>query len=455
MRCDIHWHEGLFLRPHHLQWLSRWSVEGRAEDRTLAMAYPYGVIEASVADDALENRIVRLTALRAVMPSGLYIQIGANADLPSLSIEDALGDSEGSVSIGLGVPLWQARAPNAVPPDASVPSTRKEIYRVDESDWYDENSGENRQQLLVRRINARLIVEGQDVTDLEVIPLLRIVTHASAAGPTIKTDPDHAPPCLLLTGSPRVREIVYEISDLVAKARDDLAGVMSRQGFSYQSVQGDQLRNLLQLRVLATSAARLRAMRNRPAVPPYDAYLELTSLLAELAALRPADEPDAFVPYHHDRPLVTFLTLYEKIRPLAAGGEMESFWTIDFTRENQQLAWMATLQQNHLERPNQYFLAVRSGQDPEAVRRLVEDGKTFKFMPAALVTKTVYGVKLKYEPHPPLPMRADVQYFRVQRAESEAMWSRIQADGRIGIRWPGMEESDFALTLFMTIPQGS
>jgi predicted component of type VI protein secretion system len=152
---------------------------------------------------------------------------------------------------------------------------------------------------------------------------------------------------------------------------------------------------------------------------------------------------------------VTFLTLYEKIRPLTAAGDTESFWTVDFSRDNPQSAWMVTLESNHLERPNQYFLAVRSGMDPESVRRLVEDGKTFKFMPAALVSKTVYGVKLKYEPHPPLPMRADVQYFRVQRAESEAMWSRIQADGRIGIRWPGMEESDFALTLFMTIPQGS
>jgi type VI secretion system protein ImpJ len=454
MRCDIHWHEGLFLRPHHLQWLSRWSTEARAADRSLALPWPYGVIEATIADDALENRIVRFTALRAVMPSGLYLEIGANADLPSLSIEDALGESEGSLAISLAVPLWRARSPNAVPPDASVPSTRKELYRVDEADWHDENSGENRQQLLVRRINARLIFEGQDTTDLEVIPLLRIITHASAAGPTLRRDPDHAPPCLLLTGSARIREIVYELSDLAARRRDDLAAVMSRQGFSYQSVQGDQLHNLLQLRAVAAAAARLRALRDRPAVHPYEAYLELTTLLAELAALRPAEEPDAFVPYRHDRPLVTFLTLYEKIRPLAAGGEAESFWTLDFTREGPQQPWMADLEPRHMDKPNQYFLGVQSSQDPDAVRRLVEDGKTFKFMPAALVAKSVYGVKLKYEPHAPLPMRADLQYFRVQRAESEAMWNRIQSEGRVGVRWPGMEESDFALTLFMTIPQG-
>ncbi len=456
MRCDIHWHEGLFLRPHHLQWLSRWSAESRAADRALAVGYPYGVIEATIADDALENRIVRFTALRAVMPSGLYLEIGANADLPSLSIEDALGESDGSLAISLAVPLWRPRAPNAVPPDAAVPSTRKELYRVAESDWYDENSGDNRQQLLVRRINARLIIEGQDTTDLEVIPLLRIVTQASAAGPTLRRDPDHAPPCLLLTGSARIREIVYELSDLAARRRDDLAAVMTRQGFNYQAVQGEQLHNLLQLRVVASAAARLRALRDRPAVHPYDAYLELTTLLAELAALRPAEEPDAFVPYRHDRPLVTFLTLYEKIRPLTAGGETETFWTLDFTRETPESPWLADLEPRHLQTPNQYFLGVRSGEDPETVRRLVEDGATFKFMPGGLVAKTrVYGVKLKYEPHAPLPMRADLQYFRIQRAESEAMWSRIEAEGRVGVRWPGMEESDFSLALFMTIPQGA
>ena len=39
----------------------------------------------------------------------------------------------------------------------------------------DENTGENPKPVLIRRVNARLLLENEDRSDLEVIPLLRIV----------------------------------------------------------------------------------------------------------------------------------------------------------------------------------------------------------------------------------------------------------------------------------------
>jgi len=41
----VHWHEGLFLQPHHLQAYSRDVMEGGWRERKLAWAYTYGVIE--------------------------------------------------------------------------------------------------------------------------------------------------------------------------------------------------------------------------------------------------------------------------------------------------------------------------------------------------------------------------------------------------------------------------
>ena len=51
----IHWHEGLFLQPHHLQSLQRGVYKAAYGERRFSMAFPYGVIEARLAVDDLEE----------------------------------------------------------------------------------------------------------------------------------------------------------------------------------------------------------------------------------------------------------------------------------------------------------------------------------------------------------------------------------------------------------------
>ena len=66
---QVHWHEGLFLQPHHLQTMARDHVESSSRERRLTWAYPYGVVDLRLSTDALENMLVRIDRLRAVMPS--------------------------------------------------------------------------------------------------------------------------------------------------------------------------------------------------------------------------------------------------------------------------------------------------------------------------------------------------------------------------------------------------
>src|SRR5271166_4918962 len=63
---QVHWHEGLFLLPHHLQRIQRRLNESASAERRLNWAYPYGVIDARLSNDDLENlrlRFDRLTLL--------------------------------------------------------------------------------------------------------------------------------------------------------------------------------------------------------------------------------------------------------------------------------------------------------------------------------------------------------------------------------------------------------
>jgi len=184
---QVHWHEGLFLQPHHLQAMQHLALDGTGSERRLAWLYPYGLIEAKLSPDALENMLIRFDRLRLIMPSGLEVNFPDNADLPSLDISQPFAASSSSFNINLAVPLWYPNRANSIEPGgektASSDHRVKRLYRVMETQRPDENTGENPQPMMLRRINARLILDDDDHTDLEVLPLLRIACHGRECRP--------------------------------------------------------------------------------------------------------------------------------------------------------------------------------------------------------------------------------------------------------------------------------
>ncbi len=171
MSVQIHWQEGLFLQPHHLQRMQKGLADIVSEERRLGWPYPYGLIEARLSRDELENMRVRFDKLRAIMPSGLEVKYPENAELPSLDIKQAF--SKGNIfRVFLGVPLWQDARANTVNSGQQADSRAKLLYRVSETEWADENTGENPKPIQVRKVNSRLMFEQDDPSDMEVLPLL-------------------------------------------------------------------------------------------------------------------------------------------------------------------------------------------------------------------------------------------------------------------------------------------
>ena len=80
---QIHWYEGLFLQPHHLQSMQRHILEKIAGERRYRWAHPYGILRMRLSDADLENHRIRFDELHAIMPSGLEVCVPGNAELPS------------------------------------------------------------------------------------------------------------------------------------------------------------------------------------------------------------------------------------------------------------------------------------------------------------------------------------------------------------------------------------
>jgi type VI secretion system protein ImpJ len=454
MSLQIHWHEGLFLTPHHLQRMQKGAHDQFALERKLNWTYPYGLIEARLSRDELENMRLRFERLRAILPSGQIIDYPDNAELPSLDIKPALARSVGGFKVFLGVPLWQNARANTVSNSSETDSRVKLLYRISEMEYTDENSGENPKPVQVRKVNSRLMLDHEDTADMELLPLLRIMRAVGEDVGLPRQDPDYVPPCFVLAGSPVLRELTRDLVSQVEASRKELVVQVARGGFSLDSMRGVQFEQLMRLRTLNRSSGRLPSLILAPNVSPFSIYLELRELLGDLAALHPDRDEFECAPYDHDNPLPVFKELSTKIRSHLRGAVAPSFLKVAFNDVGGVLT--ATLVPEHFSQPNAYFLGVKTKVDPTVLGRFAEDGDKFKLMPQSLAMRAIRGVVLKEERHPPLelPAQSDLHYFRLDRAASERMWQQVQSEKSMTIRWTGGEVdwSGASFTLYMTVP---
>lgn len=458
---EIHWHEGLFLLPQHFQTLSRAVGERFAAERNLSWAYPYGVLEARLSHDDLENFRLRFERLRVVMPGGCVISYPENAELPSLDIREAFASNPKGFTVYLGVPDWFEARPNVIEGDDLSGTRVKVRYRVtrDPIEVNDENTGEGPRPIQIRRFNAVLLLEGDDASDVDRIPLLRIVHDTSREQAVPRQDPGFVHPCLLLSASPTIREMVRDLTGQVSAVREQLANVVARGGDANQMGRL-QIEQLLRLRSLNRFIARIPSLLDvgdgAARVPPLQVYIELRSLLAELMALFPERGGFDLIPYRHEDPLPSFQAVISQIRNYLHGAVAPDFWKVDFVAEKDGVR-VAMLEDKHVLTPTAWFLGIKTTMEPSALVDLVEDTDQFKLMPRSYLERAIRGVLLKEERFPPLELPADSgrYYFRLQTTQSRRIWQEAEREKELVIRWSMQREvADLNISLYMTLPSG-
>lgn len=449
----VHWHEGQYLHPHHLQVMQRETLEHVATERRLTRPYPSGLIESQFSSDALANHQVRFDRLRLVMPSGLLIDVPRNADLPPLlDIKQAFEDSGGSLMVSIGVPVWAQSRGNTIDPNNGQDSRAKRIYQIAETQQPDENTGENLQSVLIRRINARLLLHGDDQTELEVMPLLKLIASGGDGLGLPRLDPAFVPPCWTLGASPTLVAMVRDVAHRVASRRKELMARLAGGGFSAETIRGVQFQQMLQFKTLSRFAALLPRFVKAPEVSPFQVYLALTELLGELSALDPTRDHLEAIDYDHGRLGLVFRDLTDGIESLLKLEGDIGFMKVAFQHDGE--FPMASLTPEQLAHASEYYLAVRTDDDPRMLAKLVEDDDQFILTAVSNISKRIRGLKLEEERNPPLqfPAQVGLNYFRILTADRPEVWQLIQEETTMAACWPAMDRSDYQLELYMTVP---
>src|SRR5688572_2935552 len=86
----VHWHEGMFLRPHHFQTEQRFWLRAQERNSKWDLHYNWGVRSIALDDDALANNRVVIHSLSARLRDGTLIDVPEDGTLPELEIKAAL-----------------------------------------------------------------------------------------------------------------------------------------------------------------------------------------------------------------------------------------------------------------------------------------------------------------------------------------------------------------------------
>ena len=450
----VHWHEGLFLQPHHLQIMQRRFQQDVRAARSLLTPYAFGVVESRIAQDDLADGRVRFERLRVIMPSGQEVLFPEDANLPALDIKTELVRSQGPMEIMLAVPLLARNRANAFRPGEQADPRIKLLFMPEEvREVTDENTGENPQAIHFRKVNARVVFKAEDLSDMEFIPLLRVVRASGEDMGKPRQDPDFVPPSLLLRSSPVLHDMLRELTAQLNASREQLRIKVTTGGLGLE-VKWDLT---LRLTTLNRFCGSLPAVVDEGTISPFAMYLQLRELLGELLALNPDKGVFECEAYNHLDPLRSFKELDRKIRAEIRVSRATEPLRVVFAGSPGLLR--ATLEPQHLEKPTGYYLGIKTKVDRTKLALYVGDSNKFKLMPRSMEQVAIFGVEIKEENYPPLelPGQSDLHYFRVLPASNQRRWDQIKQDKAISVVWNNVEFdlTDATVTLFMTLPSGS
>jgi type VI secretion system protein ImpJ len=290
----VHWHEGMFLQPHHFQAADQYSRYVLRESEDWYHPFNWGVRLIDLDRDAIANYAMTLRSCEARFKDGTKVVVPADVAVDTAELKSALATTA-TVMVYLAVPALQAGRANV----EERPTSDGPRHWVETVEREDENTGSGEQPLQFKRTRARLLLSNQDHTGYEVLPLCRIERSAQTESPP-QVDLSFVPPLLALDAWPALWRAVQSLHHQIGAKIDLLAAQMVDRGISFDSqVPGDAER-LLKLSVLNSAFSFFESIVFLRGLTPLVIYKELCRLVGQLAIFSEGRRPPSLPGYDHE-----------------------------------------------------------------------------------------------------------------------------------------------------------
>ena len=452
MTPPVHWGEGMFLTPQHLQGFTR-HLDGRLGHVALgSMPFGWGIEQLDLDRQALENLEFKVRRLEVTLDDGLYVRIPDECEVPVRNLASAFPQGNEVHTVYLAIPELMARSPNTFEEGESGDEIRR--YRVRIHEEVDENSGDGARPIGYRQLNARVLLSSEDRSGYECIPIAKIVMSGGAES-VLEVVPNYIPPVRRIAADSRLpRQLEDVVNALQAKARSIAEQVVERKIYWGGEGGGGDAEMLWKLHVLNGAIASLRPLVKTPELHPYHAYLEFCRLVGDLSIFaRERVVPD-LPPYDHLDLEGCYSVVVREAKRLLDAIIPTSFVRRPF--DPQANGQQVLLEEDWISPGVTLVLGVESDLDHSEVRKKLGPIKLSapSEMPT-IQTQRLSGIPKKEITRVPaeLPDREQLHYWEINCDGDH--WYRAREERAICLFGPADKNAELDFSLFVIFGKGS
>lgn len=451
----IHWAEGLFLEPQHLQRAQVLTQQQTWQTLSLCLEYAYGLIDLEIDEEALEAKRIVLTKLSAIMPDGTQISMPGNCHVPPLQLDlnlQAAANASANASVSAQGFMVYLALPSLSVTDSNLGVKQQSgRYSLAAERMLDENTGDNEVSLIVREYNVQLTTKDQSSTSHCVLPIARVRYSPQLK---LQLDKTYLPPFVTVSSSCPLLPWATELLFMLKNCRVNLEADIEKDGFDSKLVTGADMLRLTQLAALNSFIERAENFLQPNKITPFALGLELCDLLGRLSVLNPLAHARA-PQYQHEDAFPMFQELSLRIRTLLSReNTSQEFACLEFGLDQQGFLGLFNLPDSFFS-ASQYFLAVSFAGDLRERIADIENGDNFRLLDVGSFKDRIRGVKLVHLRYPPhfLPSLNHTIWFKLMVEESLKVWSYIREDRAMVIDYAPSLFGNLSASLYFSVEQ--
>jgi len=218
------WHEGLFLRPQHLQQQDRY-VQHLLDGRIInTRVFNWGLTQLELDPQLLKLGKIAITNAQGVFPDGTPFDIPNDASSPIPY--DVVADTKETL-VYLAIPLVQPNVNLMSRTDEHNPLSRNIIKDIQLSDIHTDEI-EGYVDIQVGELNVQLLTEQDKLNAYSIIPIARIVEIDKDKA--VHLDESFIPAVMHCNSSANLMGFIKEVQGLLKHRGDSLASRLAAPG---------------------------------------------------------------------------------------------------------------------------------------------------------------------------------------------------------------------------------
>lgn len=425
----VHWSEGMFLRPHHLQAADACAREALRLSEDWYHPFNWGYRRIELDRDAVSNFAMTLPACEARFKDGTKLVVPEDTTIDPVELHETMA-KDSSVMVYLAVPTVRPGRANV----AESPAGDGPRYWIETIEREDENTGGDEQSIEVRRTQARLLLSGQDHTGYETLPLCRIERSTQTGSPP-QVDPAFVPPLLALDSWPMLWRAVQSLHQQIGARITQFAEQMADRDISFESQSPGDAERMVKLAVLNAAYSYFESFAFTPGLHPLTTYGELCRLVGQLAIFSEERRPPSLLGYDHEDISGCFYNAIKYIQRYLDILPPRAFEKRYFERVGERLE--AALDQRWLSPAKALFLGVETELNEQECQQLL--GAMDMKMGSGSQVEHIFrralgGLTLTpvARPPQPLPVKTGIVYYQVTR--EPVFWRDVEDSCTLALR---------------------